>query len=285
MIGADRRTRGFLAAAILLGGFVGPLLLLFGLRMALAGSVSLILNLEMAATACLGILLFREHLPRRGLLAVAGIVGAGILISLASGWPGVAAGFLVGLACVCWGLDNHFTALIDGITPAQSTLWKGAAAGTANLAIGLYLAPLAASWTHVSAALAVGALAYGISITLYISSAQQLGATRAQGVFATAPFIGAGVAFVALGEPFGVWHVAGLVVLVPSVLALVASQHTHIHEHPVVEHIHSHRHDDGHHLHQHPGLQPSTRHTHWHRHEPLVHEHPHWPDIHHRHAH
>ena len=123
MIGADRRTRGFLAGAILLGGFAGPVLLLFGLRMALAGSVSLILNLEMAATACLGLLLFREHLPRRGLLAVVRIVGAGILISLASGWPGVAAGFLVGLACVYWGLDNHFTALIDGITPAQSTLW------------------------------------------------------------------------------------------------------------------------------------------------------------------
>ncbi|MCH7826205.1 MAG: DMT family transporter, partial [Acidobacteria bacterium] len=194
MIGADRRTRGLLAGAILLGGFAGPVLLLFGLRMALAGSVSLILNLEMAATACLGILLFREHLPRRGLLAVAGIVGAGILISLASGWPGVAAGLLVSLACVCWALDNHFTALIDGITPAQSTLWKGAVAGTANLAIGLYLAPLTASWTHVSVALAVGALAYGISITFYISSAQQLGATRAQGIFATAPFIGAGVA-------------------------------------------------------------------------------------------
>ena len=50
------------------------------------------------------------------------------------------AGFLVLLACCCWGLDNHLTALIDGLTPSQSTFWKGLVAGSVNTALGLALA-------------------------------------------------------------------------------------------------------------------------------------------------
>jgi hypothetical protein len=45
---------------------LGPLLLLLGLRAAPAASVSLWLNLELAATLLLGALLFRDPLGRRG---------------------------------------------------------------------------------------------------------------------------------------------------------------------------------------------------------------------------
>ncbi len=239
----------------------------------------------MAATAALGVLLFREHLPRAGWLGVAGIAGAGALLSIGEGWPGVVAGLLVAGACVCWGLDNHLTALIDAITPARSTLWKGAAAGAVNLAIGIGLAPFTASWSAVAAALLVGGLSYGVSIALYIASAQQLGATRAQGLFASAPFLGAGFAFALLDESFGITQLVAGCLLLGSVALLFLSLHEHEHVHEPTEHVHSHRHDDGHHTHAHPDLPPSTRHTHWHRHKRRVHAHPHWPDIHHRHEH
>ena len=39
----------------------------------------------------------------------------------------------VAAACLCWGLDNNVTALIDGFTPAQSTAVKGLVAGAVNL--------------------------------------------------------------------------------------------------------------------------------------------------------
>jgi hypothetical protein len=55
---------------------------------------------------------------------------------------GIVAGLLVAGACICWGFDNQFTALIDGLTPSQSTLIKGTAAGLVNFALGAYLAPL-----------------------------------------------------------------------------------------------------------------------------------------------
>lgn len=269
----DRANALRLAGSVLFGGLLAPVLLMSGLKLTLAGSASLLLNLEMVATAVLGVWLFREHLGRAGWLGVAGVVVAGALLAGASGWPGFLAALLVAAACLCWGLDNHLTALIDGVTPALSTLAKGLAAGATSFAIG------------IAAALVVGALSYGASITLYIAAAHQLGATRAQATFAAAPFIGAALSFALLGEPVSMAHAAAAALLVVSVALLFSSQHAHVHVHEEQEHIHSHRHDDGHHRHEHPGLSPGVLHTHAHRHARVEHSHPHWPDVHHRHGH
>lgn len=281
----DAANRRRLAGAVLLGGVVAPALLLAALRTAPASTTSLLLNLEPAATALLGVAFFREHLGTRGSLGVAGIVGAGAMLSWQGGWPGFAAALLVAAACTCWGFDNQWMALIDGMTPVRSTLWKGSVAGTVNLTIGLAVAPLNASPAIVTAALAVGALSYGLSLALYLTAAQQLGATRAQGIFAGAPFAGAALSFAIFGEPLTLLQLAAIGFLAASVVALLSGTHVHPHEHDALEHVHSHRHDDGHHTHEHPGLGPETRHTHPHAHEPLVHAHPHWPDLHHRHGH
>jgi drug/metabolite transporter (DMT)-like permease len=281
----DRANGARLLGAVVFGGVLGPVLLLAALRLTLAGSVALLLNLEMVATAVLGVALFREQLGRAGWLGVLGVVAAGAIVSADAGWPGVLAALLVAAACTCWGLDNHLTALIDGITPARSTLVKGAGAGAVNLAIGLASDPLAAPAGAIAAALAVGALSYGASIALYIAAAHELGATRAQAIFATAPFAGALLSFALLGEPVRVAHATAAALLAASVAALLWSRHAHLHVHQAMEHVHSHRHDDGHHTHDHLDLPASTRHRHAHSHERLVHAHPHWPDVHHRHGH
>jgi len=274
-----------LAGAVILGGMLGPVLMLVGLRQSQAGSVALLLNLEIVATAALGAAFFREPLGRLGWAGVCGVVAAGGILAASAGWPGLVSALLVAAACVCWGLDNHWTALIDGITPAASTLAKGAVAGSAALALGLAAEPFEASATFAVAALATGALSYGASIALYIAAAQQLGATRAQSVFASAPFVGAGLSFLLLGEPFGWAHAAATPLFAVSLVVLLRSRHAHPHVHEATVHVHGHSHDDGHHLHAHPGLPPSARHTHPHRHERLEHAHPHWPDVHHRHGH
>jgi drug/metabolite transporter (DMT)-like permease len=282
---ASRADAARLAGAVLLGGVAGPVLLLFGLRQSLAGSVSLWLNLEMVATAVLGALCFREHLGRAGWAGVAGVVAAGAILAESAGWPGLVALGLVAAACVCWGFDNHWTALVDGVTPATSTLVKGCGSGAIGLAIGALAEPIAASAPSVAAALATGALCYGASIALYIAAAQQLGATRAQSVFASAPFAGAALSFTLLGEPLGPQHALALPLFAASLALLFRSQHAHPHLHEPVEHVHSHSHDDGHHEHAHPGLPPQARHTHPHHHARVDHAHPHWPDVHHRHLH
>ncbi len=281
----DRVSLVRLAGAVLLGGAVGPVLVLLALRSTTSASVALLLNLELVATAVLGVLFFREHMGAGGWLGVVAGFGAAILLSAQGGLPGAWAGLLVAAACAAWGMDNHLTALIDGLSPAETTAWKGIVAGSTNLALGLALDPLRAGWLNVCSALALGVLSYGVSIVLYVVSAHHLGATRAQVAFSSAPFFGAGLSFVLLAEPLGWRQVVAGLALGLGVVFLFWDRHAHEHTHEPLEHVHSHRHDDGHHDHSHPGLPPSTRHTHTHRHEGVTHSHRHIPDLHHRHEH
>ncbi len=282
--GLDRVNRWRLAGVIVFGGIVAPILLLLALQMTTATTVSLLLNAEMIATAVLGVALFHEHLGGLGWVAVSGVVLSSLLLSGDAGMAGWMALVLVGGACVCWGLDNHLSALIDGMTPIRSTLWKGTLAGGANLLIGCAVAPLHASWSTVAAALAVGAVSYGASIALHVAAAQRLGATRAQAVFASAPFLGAASSVLFLGEVVSTRQVGAALLFLLSVALLMRSQHLHAHAHDAADHIHAHTHDDGHHVHEH-AEPPAGAHTHQHQHKPLVHAHPHWPDLHHRHSH
>ncbi len=283
---ADPVNRLRLLGAVVVGGVCGPVLLLLGLRLAAAASVSLWLSFEIAATALLGVLVFRDHLGLGGWAGVLCAFAGSAILSLPSGTSGLTAGGLVLLACLCWGLDNHLTALIDGITPSQSTFWKGLVAGTANLIIGFFFAsPTVRPLSSVVAGLFVGIWAYGASIVLYISSAQVLGAVRAQIAFACAPLFGVVFSVFALGESFGFVHLGSALLFLMSFLLLTMEHHAHRHEHEALVHIHTHEHNDGHHGHEHLGLLCSARHTHRHVHEILVHAHPHWPDLHHRHRH
>ena len=282
---SDHRNQIRLIGAVLFGGILGPVALLFGLQLAEAASVSLWLNLELAATAVLGVFVFRDHL---GLLGWLGVVSA-MLASLLLVWVPGSSGFfsitLVLIACICWGLDNHLTALIDGITPSQSTLWKGAVAGTVNLAIGAFLDPISVGFQHIGIALLLGALAYGASIVLYIRSAQSIGATRAQVLFASAPFFGVALSAILIGEQLTLIHAIATPIFLIVVALLLIESHSHNHVHEAMTHEHRHSHDDDHHTHRHEELHPSEHHSHVHTHEPAKHNHPHWPDIHHRHKH
>ncbi len=274
-----------LAGAVGLGGVLAPVLLLTGLRAAPASSVSLWLNLEPAATALLAAFLFREHLGVRGGAAVALVTGAGIVLAAPGGFGLAPAAALVALACVCWGFDNNLTALIDGFTPAQTVLAKGLVAGVVDLGLGLTVGGGIHAPAAVPVALGVGALAYGLSLVLYIGGAQELGAARSQMLFAAAPFAGAGVSWAALGEPVRASQLIAAAIMSAGVLLMLTQSHAHEHAHDAIRHTHAHRHDDGHHRHVHPGIPAWTRHTHEHVHEPEIHAHPHLPDLHHRHGH
>jgi drug/metabolite transporter (DMT)-like permease len=213
------------------------------------------------------------------------IVAAGVLLSLGGGRPGLQGGILATGACVCWGLDNNFTALIDGLRPVEITFVKGLVAGSTNLVLGCVLAPMQGPPALFFSGLGVGAISYGASLVLYVTAAQQLGATRSQAAFATAPFAGALLSLVLLHESFGPAQALAGALLGVGVALSLTDRHEHAHEHEAEEHVHAHRHDDGHHDHEHPGLPRGTRHVHTHRHEPIAHAHPHVSDLHHRHPH
>lgn len=274
------------AIAVLAGGAIGPLLLIAGLGRTNAATASLLLNVELPATVVLASVVFREHIGRR--LAV----GA-LLVSVASvvqAWqPGAVfdiGSLLIVAACVAWAIDNGVTAGIVALAPEHVVFLKGVIAGGANLAIGLTMS----GWgertgvMQVLAALGVGAAGYGWSIMLWVKGARELGSARAQAIFATAPFIGAAIAWAAFDAPRTSTQVAAGALAAVGVVVSLRTEHEHAHVHPALSHAHEHDHRDAHHGHRHD--EPiAGRHVHPHDHEHVVHAHRHVPDLHHRHGH
>jgi drug/metabolite transporter (DMT)-like permease len=276
-----------LALAVLFGGALGPALLVAGLARVPAATASLLLNLELVATVVIAALVFREYLGRRLLAAVVLVTSGGVLLVIEPGVGlDVGALFVVG-ACVCWGIDNSVTARLDQLSPQHITLVKGVVAGTANLVLGVVVAGAwGVSARQLLAALVIGALGYGASITLWVKGARDLGAARGQVIFAAAPFIGAGIAWTVLGESVSVTQLLSMPLAIAGVALSLRTEHEHTHGHVVIEHEHEHSHDDDHHDHAHgDGSAVADRHTHRHEHLELVHAHRHVPDLHHGHQH
>jgi drug/metabolite transporter (DMT)-like permease len=276
------------AAAVVAGGAVGPALLMSGIARTDPASASILLNLELVATVALAATVFREHLGPRVVAGAALVAVGGAVLVWQPGAELSAGALLIAAACVCWGVDNCVTAGIDQVSPEHVVLVKGIVAGTVNLGLGVVVAggpgPAGISVLPVAAALAVGALGYGVSITQWVKGARDLGAARGQIIFASAPFLGAAVAWLALAEPVTGRQLVAVVLALAGVALSLETAHGHEHRHQRVAHDHEHVHDDDHHDHAHDdGFE--GRHVHAHDHRELVHAHPHVPDLHHRHGH
>lgn len=177
------RQRSRLLIAVAFGGGLAPVLLVLALDRTPAGTVSLFLNFELVATAVIAGTFLQEQIGRRAGLGIVVVVLGGVILAGTSE-AGVAVGaLLVAATCVCWGIDNAITASLDTYTPSQISVAKGVVAGPVNLALGLILDGSLAARFAV-AALAIGALGYGLSITMWITGARLVGAARGQVIFA-----------------------------------------------------------------------------------------------------
>jgi len=276
-----------LAGSLFFGGMVGPVLLLYGLKLTAATNASLLLNLETPATTLLAVWIFKENIGRITTVANIGIVAAGAILTFQGTiYPGMG-GILIALACIAWGLDNNHTASIHSIDAVRCTFLKGITFGSVNFLIATRFVKGWPSFDAIGWALLIGAFCYGLSIVLYINAARRLGASRSQMVFASAPFFGVAASQFYLGEQFQFYQLLSMLLLIAMLLVLFTEKHTHVHEHSPMGHTHRHRHDDLHHDGHHAAESaiPQKAHIHFHTHERLVHRHLHLPDLHHRHDH
>ena len=275
-----------LVGAITAGGIIGPVLLMEGLTRTGAANASLLLNLEGVLTALLAWIVFRENVDRRIATGMTLIVAGGVLVSWKGGAIALGSGsLLITGACLAWAIDNNLTRGLSTRDPIQIAGLKGLVAGLTNTAVALSLGARFPHPAIATAAGAVGALGYGLSLVLFMVALRHLGSARTGAYFSTAPFLGAGVSLLLLHEPlaplFG--PAAGLMAL--GVYLHLTESHSHLHPHGPQTHTHRHTHD-AHHQHEHDFPWDSTEpHTHRHTHAPLLHSHPHFPDIHHRHRH
>lgn len=280
----------WLAGAVFAGGIVGPVLLMTGLRYVSGASASLLLNMEGVFTALLAWFVFREHFDRRIFIGMTLIIAAGALLTSGSAFGqslDVSWGALcVVAACLCWAIDNNLTRKVSASDAVQIAAVKGLVAGAVNLTFALsWLGLPFPAPVEFAAAGVIGFSGYGLSLVLFVLALRHLGTARTGAYFSTAPFAGALIAMLMLGErPDPLFWVAAMLMMIGIWLHLTET-HNHLHTHAPMKHTHAHSHD-AHHQHAHDfpwdGKEP---HTHPHEHEPLVHSHPHFPDIHHRHPH
>ncbi len=261
----------WLAGAVVFGGVIAPVLLMTGLTLTPASTASLLLNAEGVLTALLAWFVFKENFGRRIALGMAAITAGGVLLS----WEG-------GLAAA---IDNNLTRKVSAGDPVQIAAIKGLVAGTVNVGIALARGSEVPGVLTVMSCAVVGLAGYGVSLTLFVLALRSLGTARTGAYFSVAPFVGAAISMMLLGDRPTVAFFAAAVLMGLGVWLHLTERHDHEHEHKAMSHDHAHAHDE-HHQHAHgPDDPPGEPHRHPHDHPPMRHAHPHYPDIHHRHSH
>jgi len=283
----SRRDLPWLAAAVLFGGVVGPVLLLAGLSRIDASAASLLLTLEGVLTALLAWFVFNENFDRRIAIGMLSIVAGAIVLNLQ---PGATIVELIGPAavvgaCIAWALDNNLTRKVSLSDPVQIAMIKGLVAGPVNLCIGYLAGGTMPPVATIGLGVITGFLGYGVSLVMFVLALRHLGTARTGAYFSVAPFIGAMVSVPLFDEIVTVQVIAAGILMAIGVSLHLTERHEHDHMHEELMHEHRHTHDAHHdHAHDKP-VDTAQAHSHWHRHLKLRHTHPHMPDSHHRHSH
>ncbi|MBC3436786.1 DMT family transporter [Pseudomonas sp. BW16M2] len=278
----------WLLGAIFFGGVLAPVALMFGLTRTAGATASLMLNLESVLTAVLAWVVFKENADRRIVIGMVAIVLGGIVLSwpqetaTAHDWIGPLA---VAFACLCWAIDNNLTRKVSASDALFIAGSKGMTAGVVNGGLALAIGSQLPALGTLGSIMLVGFLGYGVSLVLFVLALRGLGSARTGAYFSTAPFLGAAVAILMLGETVSVMFLLAAALMALGVWIHLMENHVHEHQHEALDHSHRHTHDE-HHRHEHDfewdGTEP---HSHPHVHAPLRHSHAHFPDVHHRHRH
>jgi drug/metabolite transporter (DMT)-like permease len=153
----------WLVAAILFGGVIGPILLMWGLFNMSASGASLLLNTEGVFTAAIAWFVFRENFDRRNALGML-LIAAGALVLAWSGsanfgsiWPALS---VLG-ACLAWGIDNNLTRKVSLADPTFLAMIKGLVAGSVNFVLALAAGAVLPSLPVLLSAAVLGFLSYG----------------------------------------------------------------------------------------------------------------------------
>ena len=284
---AARLTRAELPYTLAMIGLdiAAPVLLMFGLRLTGSANASLLNNFEIVATSLIAFFAFRELLSRRLTAAIILVTVASITLSFegAGSFRFNTGSLLVLAAACCWGLENNCTRKLSNKSSVQITTVKGIFSGLGSLVIALRIGEEFPELPWLLGAMALGFVAYGLSINFYIKAQKDLGAAKTSAYYSIAPFLGVAFSFFLPGEAVDTRFFVGLAIMIVATVLMVKDtislQHDHEHEHV---HTHAHSHGGVTHSHEH-----SHRHTHSHIHgqdesahghdhtAPLPHDHPH----------
>lgn len=178
--------------AMILLDIAAPIFLLWGLSRTTAANASLLNNFEIVATALIALMVFKEKISARLWVGIVFVVVSCLLLSfedLSSLKFSVGSVFIL-FACVCWGIENNCTRRLSDKDPLEIVLLKGIFSGFGSVVMGLAFGERVAYIWSIFAVLAVGCVAYGFSIFVYVYAQRLLGAARTSAYYAISPFIG-----------------------------------------------------------------------------------------------
>ncbi len=212
-----RRDVPYTLAMVLLD-IAAPILMMYGLKTCTASNTSLLNNFEIVATAIIALVFFGEAVGRRLWIAIVFVTVASILLSLDGGSLGEAFTFSQGSllvlgATVCWGLENNCTRQIADRDPMEIVTIKGFGSGFGALAIAFAIGEPLPQWQHLAVIILLGYVSYGLSIYCYTYAQRGIGAAKTSTYYALAPFIGAFISILLLGEPITVLFIVATVVM------------------------------------------------------------------------
>lgn len=206
----------FTIAMILLDIFA-PICMLIGLKSTSSANASLLNNFEIAATAIIAFMIFKEKISLRLWIGIGFVTLSCLLLSVAdfSSFQFSYGSLFIILACVCWGFENNCTKKISSEDPLQIVLLKGIFSGLGSIIIGLCIGERVTVLWSVFAVLLVGFVAYGLSIYFYVYAQRTIGAARTSAYYAVAPFIGTILSLIIFTEiPHYTYYIAlGLMIV------------------------------------------------------------------------
>ena len=175
-----------------------PIFLMLGLTGTSAASASLLNNFEIVATSMIALAIFRERISGRLWLAIGLVTLSSIVLSLegAGNLQFSLGSLLVLLACCCWGLENNCTRALSEKDPLEIVVVKGFGSGLGAMIVALACGEHLPALLPALGALALGFVAYGLSIFFYIYAQRTLGAAKTSTWYAISPFIGVGLSLV-----------------------------------------------------------------------------------------
>lgn len=248
-----------------------PIFLMLGISYGSSANASLLGNFEIVATTVIALILFKEAVTKRLWVAIGLITLSSILLSFegTDSFHFSYGSLLVIMATVCWGLENNCTRELSSKSTYQIVMLKGLCSGLGALVIALIKRESFPGIGYIAIALALGFVAYGLSIFMYVRAQNVLGAAKTSAYYAVNPLIGALLAFVFLSESLSWMYVIALLVMViGSALVVVDTfirqhdhehQHTFTHSHGGSTHTHTVRHS---HVHKHYLTEEKHRHRH-----------------------
>lgn len=183
--------------AMILLDIAAPVFLMIGLTKTTAANASLLNNFEIVATSVIAWVVFREVISLRLWLAIALVTLSSAILSFedVSSFSFSYGSLFVLLACVCWGFENNCTRKLSSKDPLEIVVIKGFGSGIGALGLAFAVGEQLPSPGYTLCALALGFVAYGLSIYCYIYAQRDLGAAKTSTYYAVAPFVGAALSF------------------------------------------------------------------------------------------